>query len=210
MVKPTSYILTALRRTLAGLSKVDEKQQLLAVLDEQAGLVVRLAKAAEQFTGEDDSDAIVSALVIGLCDARSLHSCGKKLGFSLTFLATLRAARVLGLRHKLGGFAPAARTAMASVYLDDDEALEIGSAETLQGGSLLWTTSPETAFLLCDSVSRINKIEYSARMALADIEEQSAAESARHSGVTDRAIRYRKAKARAAALHQGDLFGEVE
>lgn len=204
MVKPTSRILLALRRDLDGLGEGDEKQQLLAVLDEQAGLIVRLFKATERFTGEDDPQAMSGALYLGIREARALHENGENLSYSLSHLAILRAASCLGLRQSGSDFARRKDSADPFESFDDPDFM-VQPGACLDDPMQIMEAFEVLAGLDQEAISRAN--------ALATIDAIDTTEAARRCGISDRAMRYRKKKARAAILRQGkgqgDLFGGV-
>lgn len=200
MAKPTSHILVALKRDLAGLAEGDQKQQLLAVLEQQAGLIVRLAKAADRFTGEDDPQAIAGALFVGICEARELHEKGEKVTYSFSHLAILQAAKCLGLRQCGSNFARHLASAEAFESFDDPDFM-------IQPGACL--NDPLSIMEAFEVLAGLDKEEISRAMALATIDAIDTAEAARRCGISDRGMRYRLKKARAAVLHQGDLFGGV-
>lgn len=185
--------LATIRRALAGLPDSG------LLLDQQAGLVLRLSHAAS-LIGESVDD-VASAISIGLLEAKQLHAAGEKADFPMYFLAVLRAGRALGLFQSGVTFKRRGRSALASVYIDD-ELGQVSLEESDRGfGNPLFMLEAKIEAASQDPLA------ISQAGALADIEVIDTSAAAAKLGLCDRAVRYRKAKARAAAVVQGDLFG---
>lgn len=202
MARPTSHILIALRRNLSGLAEGNEKQQLLTVLEEQAGLIVRLAKAAEHYTGEDDPMAISSALFIGIHKARMLQTAGKKTTYSLSHLAVLLAAKLaFGMKQRGNSFMRSRHIAIEYSCDDADASIPV----------LVDIEDPLLRLEAMETAASLDPLAVSSAFSGAEIEAINTQEAAEKCGITDRAMRYRMAKARARrdVGNQGDLFGEV-
>lgn len=181
--------LARLRRELADLPEAG------ALLAEQAGLIIKLSQAATRF-GED-VDGIPSALAIGMLEATRLHDAGKKTNFRRSHLAVLLAARVLSLRHAAGSFQRCSRSAIAASFEVDEGQIE----------EPRHSDDPALIFEACEAVAGLDYLMVSHQFAQADRESIRTADVAASCQITDRAARYRKAKARAKATVQGDLFG---
>lgn len=205
MAKPTSHILTALHRNLSGLGEGDEKQQLFTVVEEQAGLIVRMAKAVERFTGENDPMAISSALFIGIKVARALHESGEELTYGFTHLSVLQAAKLAFSLHQCGNSFVLRNNSVQAEYSCDDPAASIPV--------LIDRADPLSLLEAKETVAGLDPLTLSRAFADAELEAINTQEAARKCGITDRAMRYRIAKAKAKARrddgNQGDLFGEA-
>lgn len=193
----STQVLIALRRVMAGLAG-SEKQQLIAVIEEQAGLIVRLSNAAKRYAGEDDNQAIASALLIGVMEAQELHAAGEKKTYSLSHLSVLQAAKSVFLLRQAGSnFVPC--NSVRITASTDDPAVLIPV--------LIDWSDPLAMLEAKETAAGIDPLALSRARAEADSEEVNTKESAKKCGISDRAMRYWKAKARRADGNQGDLFG---
>ncbi len=197
--QPSALVLIALRRVLAGFTG-SEKQQLIAVVEEQSGLIVRLSSAAKRYAGEDDNQAIASALLIGISEARALHAAGVKTTYSLSRLSVLQAAESVFLLRQAGSTFVPCNSVWITVSTDDP-AVSIPV--------LIDRSDPLAMLEAKETAASIDPLALSRAWAEADSEAVSTQEAAKQCGISDRVMRYRKAKACRAAGNQGDLFGEA-
>lgn len=180
--------LATIRRALAGLPDSD------LLLDQQAGLVLRLNHAAS-LIGESVDD-VASAISIGLLEARQMHEAGERMNFPVCFLAVLRAARTLGLRQSGASFTRCGRSALAVSLNDGIERAEQAHYD-----------DPALILEACQTVHNLDLLQVSSELAGAERDSIASGVIAGRCGITTRAARYRKARARAVSVVQGDLFG---